>query len=81
MGQKITCAQAVDYLSKKEEGKLTLRQRYQLWRHLLACSLCRLFRVQTKHLTRSLRQVPPANMPAGDKAALIEKLAAEKNTG
>lgn len=80
MGHKITCAQAVDYLSKKEEGKLTLRQRYQLWRHLMACSLCKLFKIQTSQLIRSVRKVPPDSMPATDKAALIEKLATEKNS-
>ncbi len=79
MGHKITCAQAVDYLSKKEEGKLTLRQRYQLWRHLMACSLCKLFKIQTSQLIRSVRQVPPDTMPATDKAVLIDRLGAEKN--
>lgn len=80
MRQKITCVQAVDYLSKKEEGKLTLWQRYQLWRHLMACSLCKLFKIQTSQLIRSVRKVPPNSMPATDKAALIEKLATEKNS-
>jgi predicted anti-sigma-YlaC factor YlaD len=39
----ITCKKAVDYISKKEEGKLSSWQRVQLWRHLAVCSLCRTF--------------------------------------
>ena len=44
----ITCKQAVDYISKKEEGKLSPLQKIQLWRHLAICSLCRIFSEQNK---------------------------------
>jgi hypothetical protein len=43
MNITITCKKAVDYISKKEEGKLSFLQRVQLWRHLAICSLCRSF--------------------------------------
>jgi hypothetical protein len=39
----ITCRKAVDYISKKEEGKISLWQRIQLARHLAVCSLCKRF--------------------------------------
>ena len=44
----ITCKQAVDYISKKEEGKLNPLQKIQLWRHLAICSLCRIFSEQNR---------------------------------
>jgi hypothetical protein len=50
----ITCKQATEYIVKKEEGKVTARQRFLLWRHLAICSLCRLFQVQNKIIVKSL---------------------------
>ena len=48
MGFEITCKKAVDYISKREEQKLSLWQRLQLWRHLAICSLCRRFAHQNE---------------------------------
>ncbi|MGN6439540.1 MAG: hypothetical protein ACTHMM_23645 [Agriterribacter sp.] len=50
----ITCKEAVDYISKKEEKKLSVLQRLQLMRHLAICSLCRLFEKQNKTITTAL---------------------------
>lgn len=52
----ISCKQATDYISKKEEGKLTLFQRYQLWRHLAICSLCKRFDKQNKQMLANITQ-------------------------
>jgi hypothetical protein len=52
----ITCKQATEYILKKEEGRLTLRQRYHLWRHLAVCTFCRLFQKQNKLINASFRQ-------------------------
>jgi hypothetical protein len=49
----ITCKQAVDYISKKEEGKLSAAQRVNLWRHLAVCSLCRIFNQQNKIIAKA----------------------------
>lgn len=54
MKDSITCKQAVDYISKKEEGKLSAWQRVRLWRHLAVCNLCSLFSAQNKHLGKFL---------------------------
>jgi hypothetical protein len=51
----ITCKQAVDYISKKEEGKLSAGQRFGLWCHLLTCSLCRLFAKQNKMIIKAFK--------------------------
>ena len=44
----ISCKEATNYISQKEEGKLSLLQRWQLWRHLAVCRFCRLFNRQNK---------------------------------
>ncbi|TAH09833.1 MAG: hypothetical protein EAZ12_05720 [Sphingobacteriia bacterium] len=51
----ISCKTAVDYISKKEEGKLSLFQRFQLWRHLAICYLCKRFEQQNKIIINSLK--------------------------
>lgn len=56
MPHKITCKQATDYISKKEEGRLSASQRVALWRHLAICSLCRLFSRQNKMMSQAARQ-------------------------
>jgi hypothetical protein len=50
----ITCKQAVDYISKKEEGRLSATMRFQLWKHLAICSLCRLFSAQNKTMINAM---------------------------
>lgn len=55
MSVHLTCKQAVDYISKKEEGKLSSWQRVKLWQHLAICSLCRAFSAQNKIITHSFR--------------------------
>ena len=55
MAKGITCKQAVDYISKKEESRLSAVQRFQLWRHLAVCSLCRLFSRQNSIIIKALK--------------------------
>lgn len=52
----ITCRKAAEFIVKKEEGKITLWQRWLLWRHTAACSLCKLFSQQDKVISASLKQ-------------------------
>ena len=49
----ITCKQATKFISQKEEGKLSLRQHWQLWMHLGVCAVCRIFQKQNKIITRN----------------------------
>lgn len=51
----INCKTAVDYISKKEEGKLSLVQRFHLWRHLAICYLCKRFEKQNKIIINSIK--------------------------
>jgi predicted anti-sigma-YlaC factor YlaD len=76
---KITCKKAVDLISKKEEGKLSAFQRFQLWRHLAECSLCRKFSAQNKLIAKAfgLRQ-PVDKLTEKQKAEIIEKVLGSK---
>lgn len=78
----ITCKQATDYISKKEEGKITMLQRYQLWRHVAVCSLCKLFYKQNKLLVSSLKQASAyeETLANEEKAAMIKMLEQDKGT-
>lgn len=53
MSNKITCKKAVDLISKKEEGMLSVIQRFRLWKHLAECSLCRRFSEQNKLIAKA----------------------------
>lgn len=58
MAMNISCKQAVDYLSKKEEGKLSVTKRFLLWKHLGVCRLCRLFSTQNKKIAKTFSELP-----------------------
>ncbi len=51
----INCKTAVEYISKKEEGKLSLVQQFHLWRHLAICYLCKRFDKQNKIIIDSIK--------------------------
>lgn len=73
----ITCKQATDFISKKEEGKLTLKQRYQLRLHTMLCILCRLFYRQNKVMITSLKNTDSHGhkpLEPADKAAFIKAM-------
>lgn len=44
----INCKQAGEYVSQREEGRLSFSKRMQLLLHLAICSFCRLFVKQTR---------------------------------
>ena len=52
----ISCKEAVEFILKKEEGKLSVWGQLRLWRHLAICSLCRIFSNQSKLINQALRQ-------------------------
>lgn len=74
----ITCKEATDMLSQKEEGKISYENRLKLWYHLFLCKWCRAFKKQDsliiKHLhsldTRDEQQV----LSEEEKKSMIEKL-------
>jgi hypothetical protein len=54
--KSISCKEAVGFLLKNEEGKLSLLQRLSLWRHLVICNLCRIFSVQNRLMNDAMHQ-------------------------
>ena len=72
MSRKISCKQEVDYISKKEEGKLSAAMRFALWRHLAVCSLCRIFSVQNKILRQAMTQEPGKELTHSEKEAIVK---------
>ena len=52
----ISCKEAVQFIIKKEEGKISLLERISLWRHLAICSLCRIFSRQNAMINTTLKE-------------------------
>lgn len=46
----ISCKEATYLVSKREEGKLTIRERLKLYFHFRICSFCKLFARQSKYM-------------------------------
>jgi hypothetical protein len=83
MSDHITCKQAVDYISRKEEKKLSNTQRFRLWKHLASCSLCRIFSVQNKLIAKAYNQQQQHTMEGLSPAAkkeILEAILKEGNT-
>lgn len=69
----ITCKQAVDFISKREEHRLSPRQRLELWKHLAVCSLCRSFSRQNRIMIDAMKQADKnkaAKLSGEDKEAI-----------
>lgn len=74
MSGKISCKQAVHFISKKEEGKLAASQRFALWCHLNGCSLCRIFSVQNRLIRRAISQQETRALDPAEKDAIIKSV-------
>jgi hypothetical protein len=82
MKDSITCKQAVDYISKKEEGKLSAWQRVKLWRHLAGCSLCHRFSIQNKMIIKLLsghQYLPQHQLSQEDKQQIVDAILGDDN--
>lgn len=42
----ISCKEASEYAVKKSEGKLSFKQRFDLWLHQAICKMCKTFQKQ-----------------------------------
>jgi predicted metal-binding protein len=72
MSVKISCKQAVNFISKKEEGKISSGQRFALWHHLGECSLCRVFSVQNKIIGQAMVRQETRDLTISEKEAIIK---------
>jgi len=64
--KSITCKQAVDFIIRKEEEKLSFGQRISLWRHLAICSLCRIFSSQNTLINAAMKKRNDQVLPLSD---------------
>ena len=74
MSKNITCKQAVDLISKKEEAKLSPTQRFSLYKHLGECSLCRIFSVQNKIIAKAIQHNNSENLSIAEKENIIQRV-------
>ncbi|HEY6899250.1 MAG TPA: hypothetical protein VI233_01345 [Puia sp.] len=51
------CKHATYLIEKRQETSLTIKERIQLFIHLLGCSVCRIFQQQSRTITRSLQSL------------------------
>ena len=51
------CRHATYLIEKRQETALTVKERTQLFIHLLGCSVCRLFQKQSRTIRKSLQQL------------------------
>lgn len=73
----ITCKQASEYILKQEENKLTLSQRWAMWRHLVICKACKLFYKQNKTISNVLSNSPKRKeltLKPEDKKAMLQTI-------
>lgn len=79
MNHKTSCKQAVKYLLKKEEENLSATERFQLWKHLSDCSLCRNFSSQNTIMSNAFKWKEPDELKSltpEEKEKIIEAILA-----
>lgn len=82
MKMMITCKQATDMVSKKEEGKLSFLNKIQLWFHLFICTVCKLFYRQNELIIKNasgLSADDDASLTPEQKSLMIEVILNTKN--
>lgn len=59
----ISCKKATQYILKREQGRLSIKKRLELWLHLGICSLCKLFFKQNAIINKSLQKSGDSPVP------------------
>lgn len=57
----LNCKEATELVLKKEEGNIGLKNQFNLWLHLMMCSLCKLFSKQSKQLSTLSSKLQQSN--------------------
>ena len=71
----INCEKATFLISKKEEDKLSLSERIDLFFHLSICKLCKQFESQTKYITQQIKHINTSTkLTDAEKAEMLAKL-------
>lgn len=76
MNMRITCKSATEYIVKKEEGKITIKQRVLLFIHLIECKLCKRFNIQNRLLNKVLvnKVEQNATLSSDQKEVIVQKM-------
>ena len=61
------CKQATFLIEKRETGRLTLRERFELRIHLLGCRFCRLYKKQSRTINQMVQTLFKSSMQPGIK--------------
>ena len=57
MDDMISCKEASEFSTKKADGKLSFKQRFQLWFHLAMCKVCNAFAIQSDWIDKVSRKI------------------------
>jgi predicted anti-sigma-YlaC factor YlaD len=80
--KSISCKEAVHLILRKEDEKISMREQINLWRHLISCSLCRIFSVQNNLMNEALRrqQEKRFTLSEDEKQQMIRNIIDEKQS-
>lgn len=71
----ISCEKASSLVSKREEGKLTLGERFNLAIHLSMCKFCKAFEKQSSYISKQAKNfTPSAELSPEDKIRILNSL-------
>ncbi len=76
----ITCKKATEFIIQREEGKISFRQRVQLWLHMGVCGLCKLFYKQSSLISKTIHHLHEHiddQLSAAEKEIMINALGRE----
>ncbi len=73
----LNCKEATELVLKSEEENIGLKNRMNLWFHLMMCSLCKLFAIQSMQITKAAKLIQhneTISLSNNDKKTIVEKL-------
>lgn len=53
----ISCDESTNLISKKQDSRLNLLEKFQLWMHLMFCKFCRRYDKQIELIDRTIKTV------------------------
>jgi len=69
----INCKDATFLISKREEGKIALYERFHLFLHLLMCKFCKLFLKQTEYLSKQFHNYSSSSILSSEDKEQLKK--------
>ena len=69
----LNCRDMTRLISDSMEQRISVRQRIEIWMHVLMCGLCRRFRADAISLRRRLRKLDAESVSAASRQRLPEE--------